>query len=111
MNLAEQTDDEPTFRLRNTDAAGRTAADVCTTATFGTGTRGTFDVTIPHRATRSGAGLLAAYWNSIEVGHPVVAGIVPSPSHAEDGAGRLVPDWTTYQGRSAHATVRARGRG
>ncbi|MGW3943122.1 Gmad2 immunoglobulin-like domain-containing protein [Streptomyces phaeochromogenes] len=70
-------DAAPTFRLRITDAAGRTAADVCTTATSGTGARGTFDATIPHRATCSGAGLPAAHWNSMEGCHPVVADTVP----------------------------------
>ncbi|MFC8348412.1 GerMN domain-containing protein [Streptomyces sp. NPDC057280] len=68
---------EATFKLKITDAAGRTAADVYVTATSGTGTRGTFDVTIPYRATRSGAGLLTAYWNSPEDGHAVVEDTVP----------------------------------
>ncbi|WP_249126068.1 Gmad2 immunoglobulin-like domain-containing protein [Streptomyces sp. A2-16] len=68
---------EATFRLKITDAAGHTAADVYATATSGTGTRGTFDVTIPYRATRSGAGLLTAYWNSLEDGHAVIEDTVP----------------------------------
>ncbi|WP_228047721.1 Gmad2 immunoglobulin-like domain-containing protein [Streptomyces justiciae] len=68
---------EATFRLKITDAAGRTAADVHVTATSGTGTRGTFDVTIPYRAIRSGAGTLTAYWNSLEDGHPVIEDTVP----------------------------------
>ncbi|PWI20284.1 spore gernimation protein [Streptomyces sp. Act143] len=68
---------EATFKLKITDAAGRTAADVYVTATSGTGTRGTFDVTIPYRATRSGTGLLTAYWNSLEDGHAVVEDTVP----------------------------------
>ncbi|WP_329331786.1 GerMN domain-containing protein [Streptomyces sp. NBC_00663] len=68
---------EATFRLKITDAAGRTAADIRVTATSGSGTRGTFDVTIPYRATRSGAGLLSAYWNSLEDGHAVVEDTVP----------------------------------
>ncbi|MDT7839917.1 Gmad2 immunoglobulin-like domain-containing protein [Streptomyces justiciae] len=68
---------EATFKLKITDAAGRTAADVYVTATSGSGTRGTFDVTVPYRATRSGAGLLTAYWNSPEDGHAVVEDTVP----------------------------------
>jgi hypothetical protein len=68
---------EATFKLKITDAAGHTAADVYVTATSGSGTRGTFDVTIPYRATRSGAGLLTAYWNSLEDGHAVVEDTVP----------------------------------
>lgn len=68
---------EATFRLKITDAAGHTAADVHVTATSGTGTRGTFDVTIPYKATRSGVGTLTAYWNSMEDGHPVIADTVP----------------------------------
>ncbi|MDH6514865.1 hypothetical protein M2163_008160 [Streptomyces sp. SAI-135] len=68
---------EATFRLKITDAAGHRAADVYATATSGTGTRGTFDVTIPYRTTRSGAGLLTAYWNSMEDGHAVIEDTVP----------------------------------
>ncbi|MFF7648133.1 GerMN domain-containing protein [Streptomyces canus] len=68
---------EATFRLKITDAAGHTAANVYATATSGTGTRGTFDVTIPYRATRSGPGLLTAYWNSLEDGHAVIEDTVP----------------------------------
>ncbi|MFI7413445.1 GerMN domain-containing protein [Streptomyces sp. NPDC049627] len=68
---------EATFRLKITDAAGRTAANIYGVATSGTGTRGTFDVTIPYKATRSGAGLLTAYWDSPEDGHAVIEDTVP----------------------------------
>ena len=68
---------EATFKLRITDAAGRTAADVYVTATSGSGTRGTFDVTVPFRTARAGAGTLTAYWNSLEDGHMVVEDTVP----------------------------------
>ncbi|MEU6379839.1 Gmad2 immunoglobulin-like domain-containing protein [Streptomyces sp. NPDC046909] len=68
---------EATFKLKITDAAGRTAADVYVTATSGSGTRGTFDVTIPYKASRSGAGTLTAYWNSLEDGHAVIEDTVP----------------------------------
>ncbi|QNP68272.1 GerMN domain-containing protein [Streptomyces roseirectus] len=68
---------EATLRLKLTDAAKRTAADVLVTATSGTGTRGTFDVTVPYKATRSGAGKLTAYWNSPKDGRPVIEDTVP----------------------------------
>ncbi|MGP4046547.1 GerMN domain-containing protein [Streptomyces sp. 2A115] len=68
---------EATLRLKITDAAGRTVANPYVTATSGTGTRGTFDVTIPYNATRSGAGLLTAYWDSPEDGRAVIEDTVP----------------------------------
>ncbi|MGX1910041.1 Gmad2 immunoglobulin-like domain-containing protein [Streptomyces phaeochromogenes] len=68
---------EATLRLKITDAAGRTVANPYVTATSGTGTRGTFDVTIPYRATRSGAGKLTAYWDSPEDGRAVIEDTVP----------------------------------
>lgn len=68
---------EAVFRLRITDAAGRTAADVRVTATSGTGTRGTFDVTVPYRAVRGGPGLLTAYYLSPKDGRPVTVDTVP----------------------------------
>lgn len=68
---------EATFRLKVTDAAGKTAANIYGTATSGSGTRGTFDVTFPYKATRSGAGVLTAYWDSPEDGRPVISDTVP----------------------------------
>ncbi len=69
---------EAAFRLRITDAGGRTLADVPVTASSGTGTRGTFDVTVPCRAPAApGEGTLTAYWNSPQDGHPVVEDTVP----------------------------------
>ncbi|MGW6958156.1 GerMN domain-containing protein [Streptomyces chartreusis] len=68
---------EATLRLKITDAAGRTAANIYATATSGTGTRGTFDVTFPYTATRSGAGMLTAYWDSPEDGRAVIEDTVP----------------------------------
>jgi len=68
---------EGTLRLKLTDAAGHTAADVRATASSGSGTRGTFDVTVPYRAARSGAGTLTAYWNSPKDGRAVIADTVP----------------------------------
>ncbi|WP_406264266.1 GerMN domain-containing protein [Streptomyces sp. NBC_00191] len=72
---------EATFCLKLTDAAGRTAAHVYVVATSGSGTRGSFDVTSPYTVTRSGAGLLTAYYNSLEDGHPVVIDAVPLTVH------------------------------
>ncbi|MEV0173533.1 GerMN domain-containing protein [Streptomyces sp. NPDC050803] len=67
---------EATFRLKITDAAGRTAASVYGLATSGSGTRGTFDMTIPYQATRSGPGTLTAWWDSPEDGHAVIEDVV-----------------------------------
>ncbi|WP_196217964.1 Gmad2 immunoglobulin-like domain-containing protein [Streptomyces blattellae] len=68
---------EATLRLKITDAAGRTVANPYVTATSGTGTRGTFDVTIPYKATRSGPGTLTAYWESPADGRAVIEDTVP----------------------------------
>ncbi|MGW2515485.1 GerMN domain-containing protein [Streptomyces sp. NPDC001617] len=68
---------EAEFRLKVTDASGHRAADVLVRATSGTGTRGTFDVTFPYRAVRTGAGLLTAYFVSPADGRPVTVDTVP----------------------------------
>jgi len=68
---------EAVFRLKVTDVTGRTAADVRVTATSGTGTRGTFDVTFPYKAARTGPGLLTAYYLSPKDGKPVTVDTVP----------------------------------
>jgi hypothetical protein len=68
---------EAVFRLRITDAAGRVAADVRVTATSGSGTRGTFDVTIPCRAHQAGSGTLTAYFDSPKDGAEVTVDTVP----------------------------------
>lgn len=68
---------EAEFRLKLTDASGRTAADVLVRATSGTGTRGTFDVSFPYKAARSGPGLLTAYYVSPKNGRPVTVDTVP----------------------------------
>ncbi|MFI6409422.1 GerMN domain-containing protein [Streptomyces sp. NPDC050548] len=68
---------EAQFRLRVTDTAGRTAADVLVRATSGTGTRGTFDVTFPYKAARTGPGLLTAYFLSPKDGRQVTVDTVP----------------------------------
>jgi hypothetical protein len=68
---------EAQFRLKVTDTTGRTAADVMVKATSGTGTRGTFDVTFPYKAARTGPGLLTAYFLSAKDGRPVTVDTVP----------------------------------
>ncbi|MFE1863357.1 GerMN domain-containing protein [Streptomyces anandii] len=68
---------EGVFRLRLTDTAGRTAADVLVRATSGTGTRGTFDVTFPLKTAPTGPGLLTAYYASPKDGRPVTVDTVP----------------------------------
>ncbi|MBC9715924.1 GerMN domain-containing protein [Streptomyces sp. TRM66268-LWL] len=68
---------EATFRLKITDVSGRRAAGVMVTATSGSGTRGTFDVTVPYKAARSGKGLLTAYYISPKDGRAVVVDTVP----------------------------------
>ncbi|CAL9641337.1 GerMN domain-containing protein [Streptomyces sp. enrichment culture] len=68
---------EAEFQLKITDVTGRTAADVQVMATSGSGTRGTFDVTFPYRAARTGPGALTAYFYSPENGRPVTVDTVP----------------------------------
>ncbi|WP_137991856.1 Gmad2 immunoglobulin-like domain-containing protein [Streptomyces vilmorinianum] len=68
---------EATLRLKITDTSGTTVANIHATATSGSGTRGTFDVTIPYTATRSGPGLLTAYWDSPKDGRPVISDTIP----------------------------------
>ncbi|MFE2542095.1 GerMN domain-containing protein [Actinacidiphila glaucinigra] len=69
---------EAEFRLRVSDGSGRAVADVRVAATSGSGTRGTFDVTVPYRATGgTGPGTLTAYVLSAEDGHRVVLDTVP----------------------------------
>ncbi|WP_431966707.1 Gmad2 immunoglobulin-like domain-containing protein [Actinacidiphila sp. bgisy160] len=67
---------EAEFRLRISDSTGRTIADVRVAATSGSGTRGTFDVTVPYRAA-DGPGTLTAYVLSAEDGRRVVLDTVP----------------------------------
>jgi hypothetical protein len=68
---------EAQFRLKVTDSTGRTATDVMVRATSGTGTRGTFDVTFPYKAARTGPGLLTAYFLSPKDSRPVTVDTVP----------------------------------
>lgn len=74
MRVRDSSDTvEAVFRPKVTDSTGRTAADVLVRATSGTGTRGTFDVTFPYKAARSGPGLLTAYSVSPADARPVTA--------------------------------------
>ncbi|MFJ8692785.1 GerMN domain-containing protein [Streptomyces roseolilacinus] len=68
---------EASFGLRLTDAAGRTAAKVHGMASSGSGTRGTFDLTVAFQPTREGAGVLTAFWDSPEEGRLVDSATVP----------------------------------
>jgi hypothetical protein len=68
---------EAVFRLRLTDPAGAVLADVRVTASSGTGTRGTFDVSVPYHATRAGTGTLIAYYLSAKDGSQVVVERIP----------------------------------
>ena len=62
---------EATFQVTLTDAKGRVVYDHYATATSGSGTRGTFDVTIPFGATHAGTGFLRVYESSAEDGRPI----------------------------------------
>jgi len=68
---------EAVFRLEVTDWDGRIVASVLAHATSGTGTRGTFDVTIPFVVNRAGIGELIASCNSPKDGSRVVVAEIP----------------------------------
>jgi hypothetical protein len=59
---------EATFQYELRDAAGRIIAKHFVTATSGSGTRGTFDVSIPYPAGHAGPGRLVVYENSAKDG-------------------------------------------
>jgi len=52
---------EATFQVQLSDQAGRVIASRIVTATAGTGTRGTFDVTVPYTLAAEGEGRLAVF--------------------------------------------------
>jgi hypothetical protein len=62
---------EATFQIKLTDAKGRTVYDHYAMATSGTGTRGTFDVSVSFNASHTGAGSLLVYESSAEDGRPI----------------------------------------
>ena len=59
---------EATFQYELVDAAGKVIAHHFATATSGSGTRGTFDVTIPYPAGHAGRGELVVYESSAKDG-------------------------------------------
>ena len=73
---------EATFRINITDWDGKIIADEVVKASSGTGTRGTFDVTIPFEVDRAGLGSLIAFENSAKDGSPT--NVVEIPLHLEE---------------------------
>ncbi len=67
---------EATFLLKLTDVAGNQAFKQVVTATSGSGTRGTFDVSIPFEAS-PGPAQLVAYETSAENGQPIHVVVIP----------------------------------
>jgi len=62
---------EATFMYRLEDGAGNVLVETFATATSGSGTRGTFDVTAPFALGTPGAGRLVVYESSAEDGRPI----------------------------------------
>lgn len=61
---------EATFQLQVTDWDGLIVADEVVIATSGTGTRGTFDVTVPFKVSQSGLGAIITFVYSAKDGAP-----------------------------------------
>lgn len=70
---------EATFALELRDGAGRVLAERVVTATSGTGTRGTFDVTVPFAMDLPSALTLIVFERSAKDGRPIH--LVPIPLH------------------------------
>ncbi len=68
---------EATFRITILDGSGRILAEEFATATSGTGTRGTFDVSVPFTVTAAGTGVIRVYESSARDGSPVNVVDVP----------------------------------
>jgi hypothetical protein len=62
---------EATFQYELLDGSGKVLAHHFVTATSGTGTRGTFDFTVPFAVDRAGAGKLVVFENSAENGQRI----------------------------------------
>ena len=62
---------EATFEYELVDSAGKIVAKHFVTATSGSGTRGTFDVTVPYPAGHAGLGKLVVYESSAKDGSRV----------------------------------------
>jgi len=68
---------EATFQYKLEDADGKVLAQHFVTATSGSGTRGTFDVTIPFTVAAAQDGRLVVYENSAENGAVIHERVVP----------------------------------
>lgn len=68
---------EAVFRIELVDSQGVELLDQLVTATSGTGTRGTFDVTLQFEPTQTGPGSLIVYVNSAKDGSKVVVDEIP----------------------------------
>ncbi|MHB1341412.1 MAG: Gmad2 immunoglobulin-like domain-containing protein [Coriobacteriia bacterium] len=68
---------EATFQAEVRDAAGKVLAKKTVTATSGTGTRGTFDVTIPYTSPRQEMGALVVFEYSAKDGTPINTVSIP----------------------------------
>jgi immunoglobulin-like protein involved in spore germination/sporulation and spore germination protein len=62
---------EATFQYKLEDEPGHVLARHFATATSGSGTRGTFDITIPFHVTKAGRGRLIVYEDSAANGQPI----------------------------------------
>ena len=62
---------EATFRIAIFDAAGNLLADQFATATSGSGTRGSFDVSVPFTVATAGPGTIRVYESSAQDGSPI----------------------------------------
>ena len=68
---------EAAFSVQVVDAAGVTVVDQQVQATSGTGTRGTFDVTLKFQPTVAGPGTLTVYYDSAKDGSKVIVDTIP----------------------------------
>lgn len=68
---------EAVFRIELTDWDGRIVASRIVMATSGSGTRGTFDVTIPYATAKSGSGEIIASFDSPKDGSRIVVSETP----------------------------------
>jgi hypothetical protein len=68
---------EATFRIEIADSDGRIVASQIVMATSGSGTRGTFDVTVPYAATRSGSGEIITSTESAKDGSRIIISETP----------------------------------
>ena len=62
---------EAQFILKIVDPGGKTLVEKPVMATSGSGTRGTFDVTVPYKSSKSGWGKIVVYEASAKDGSPI----------------------------------------